>query len=115
MADIQEYLLRIAKRIAELEVRAGQLNTSIDGTNDAIGDGRHEFRDRLDALHEEVDTVRSELDELEETIEVLINRFKRTARADQLNRLDDKLDEWSPEDLVTYEQVRERLQREHDT
>lgn len=109
MADLNEYLLKMAKRIADLEVQAEQLNSRLADNNDEIGEQRRNFQERLHDLRSDVNEAGEHLDEIEKTVDNIINGFKTVARTNQRERLENRIDDWQPEERVTYEQAKRRI------
>lgn len=110
-SDMGAYLVSIARRIAQLEVVAHEMEAVVDEESDRIGGAYREFQHDIKNLEKQIQGVKKEMSELTLATNHLIEGFKRIARKNSIHRLERKIDAWNPEKMATHNDLHRNIEK----
>ncbi len=110
-SDLHSYIESIARRVSSLEEGMAESAEAFEAKAQAVNAFRNEFASEQESFKERAELLGRELEELSEKVLLLVTQFKALTRKESFQRLQRKVDEWSPEKIATHEDLRRNLEK----
>jgi len=109
--ELSGYLKSMESRLKNLGVISDSLEVDVEKLNTDINVKKNSMKKELDEMKNEVSNIKDNVRELQKTILLMINQFKSSVKADEMERFKKRMDLWAPESLVTRREA-EKVNRE---
>ncbi|MDP2749543.1 MAG: hypothetical protein Q8O89_01780 [Nanoarchaeota archaeon] len=98
-------LANIEKRLAGLEQAQERLDLELDDKEKVISQDLEEFKNQIEAQTKNIQEMKADLREFIKTVMLFVKELQKTAKNEELERLQQMLEEWTPENWVTRNEI----------
>ncbi|MAG39147.1 hypothetical protein CMO90_03605 [Candidatus Woesearchaeota archaeon] len=111
LSGINDYILRLAIRIADLEKDSKTIIKNCDQIDKSFHRTASNLKTEIAHFRENVSKTNKVVNNYKKIIANMIKDFKGVGKQERFIRLKDKIDEWAPETFITKEELKKSFQR----
>ncbi len=108
--SLDSYLAKVKLRVNDLEAQAKDLTKTSSQKVTDVQRIRSSLKSELEELHLKVRVMKKQVEEFKREIRMMTKEFKDLGKDDQFKKLQDKIDEWGPENFITKTELRRELE-----
>lgn len=99
--EIENYIRKVEGRMTRVNATSNEISRIVDRLNHKKALLRSEYESELKGIKLDLERLREDVRSVQKVIIQMISELKNTVKAEDLNRLNRRVDAWAPESFVT--------------
>mgnify|MGYP005847428661 CR=1 FL=1 len=109
--QISNYLLRLSSRVEQLEENSSDIMNEADMKTSNFKDTSEHMKKNLEILKDNLEVLKDSVKEQKNIMRKMTEEFKGIVHKEQFKQLQEKIDEWGPENYVTRNELQKELEK----
>ena len=108
-SDMTEYLNKLLNRVDYIEKQSDSLDNRSNLRNISLSYTQEEIKEDIMTLKEKLAILKKEIEENKRVIKLMANEFKKIIKKENMDKLNEKVDNWGPERFITRTEMKNNI------